>query len=100
MTATPPASRTALLCGGRSAVPRLHRTALPVTTAGSSAPAAHAAASAGLLPVATALAASTRGSGPVAGPIPAPEKLWPLPRVTVAVKLRSCVLAATVVSHG
>src|SRR3972149_4624677 len=89
---TPPATRTARLLSTRALVPRLQSTILPATAAGSSSPTKHSSD--------PALAESMISNEPsVASVTDAPSYEAALPRVTVASKVRSWVLAPTVVSQ-
>src|SRR5581483_9139006 len=76
-------------------------TILPAACAGSIDPSRHSFACAAVKPAAGMDAESTSGTEATAGGItPMPVYELPLPSVTVLELPRSCVLAATVISHG
>src|SRR3954452_19313029 len=87
----------------RALLPRRQSTTLPATFAGSSVLFMHSSAFAAVAPARAAFAASTSGVAGSALVTDAPVivNVPPLPlTVTVEVKARASVLAATVVSHG
>ena len=96
----PPASLTTWLFCTLAFVPRMHTMILPVTIAGSSESGRHSCASPSETPSAAASLAKTAGAGPAPVEMLVPVNVVPSSRIASARNSRSCVLAATVVTHG